>query len=125
MSADLARLEVRAEGKVVVGAVSGEVDMSNASSLVGALLAHVTNEDDGLVLDLDELRYLDSAGIRSVFDLRERLAHRGQRLCLVLGEGSIAGDALEVAGIGEAVPVARTVEQALDRVSSDADTDEN
>jgi anti-sigma B factor antagonist len=60
---ELARLETRAHGRLLVGVVTGEIDMSNAEDLE-ARLVEATKETDGLVLDLTGVTFIDSAGVR-------------------------------------------------------------
>ena len=62
-----------ASGPVVVAHVSGELDMSNASDLASSMAGAATNDLLGLVLDLSEVEYMDSAGIHMIFTLRESL----------------------------------------------------
>lgn len=67
-----------------MAALAGDVDMANAHELRDSLLAAVTNQAPGLVLDLSRTTYLDSAGVHVVFDLARRLAARHQQLRLVV-----------------------------------------
>ena len=62
---------------VVVLAVRGEVDMANATDVSTQLLS-ASGDGSSIVLDLGELTYIDSAGIRRLFDLSEQLG-RDQR----------------------------------------------
>jgi len=43
--------------------LSGELDLSAASSLANVLDSVVRNEEEKLILDLKELKYIDSTGI--------------------------------------------------------------
>jgi anti-anti-sigma factor len=62
--------------------VSGELDMSNADALE-AVVMEVQSAALGVTIDLIETSYLDSAGIRVLFSVHERLRERGQRLAVV------------------------------------------
>ncbi len=57
-------LRVTRERDVVVAAVSGEIDLSNAADLEGAVLAAAADARAGLVVDLTGVTFLDSAGVR-------------------------------------------------------------
>ncbi|MEZ5102016.1 MAG: STAS domain-containing protein [Thermoleophilia bacterium] len=84
----LAQVETSIDDDVVVARVVGEVDMSNAIEVQDRLLGAVPASAHGLAIDLAELAYLDSAGVRLLFELQERLSRRGQGLRLAVPAGS-------------------------------------
>jgi anti-sigma B factor antagonist len=109
----LADLQVESRDDVVLARVEGEVDLSNAGGLRTSLLEEMTNEALGLVIDLTAVRYLDSAGIHMLFELRERLHHRGQRLRLVVPPNSLIAKTLEIVGASSAIGLFATSDAAL------------
>jgi anti-anti-sigma factor len=100
-------------GRVVVARLEGEIDMSNAGELAAAITGRVTNDAAGVVLDLGGVDYLDSAGIHVVFELRERLARRGQEIRLVVPSDSPIATALRYADVPRTVGAAETVKAAI------------
>ena len=98
---------------VVVARLEGEVDMSNAVELGAAITARIPSDARGLVLDLDNVGYVDSAGIHTFFELRQRLARRGQQVRLALAADSPVATALEYAGVRRTLGSAATVREAL------------
>jgi anti-anti-sigma factor len=113
MSSRLADLNFEARGGVVVAHLAGEVDMSNVTDVGIALKKSVTNDAVGLVVDLAELRYIDSAGIQLVYELRELLRTRGQELRLVVPQGSTVADALDFANVRSVIRSTATTESAV------------
>ena len=99
---------------VVVARLEGEVDMSNATELGAAITASIPSDARGLVLDLGDVGYVDSAGIHVLFELRERLTRRGQDIRLVLATDSPVATALEYAGVQSMLGVAATVQGAIE-----------
>ncbi len=79
--------------------VVGEVDLSNVGRFERELSAGV-DEGVALVVDLDGVSYMDSAGIAALF----ARARRG-RLRVVAGPDSVIGPLLRVTRLGEVVPV--------------------
>lgn len=73
--------------------------MSSARDLSSAVATAATNDVIGVVLDLTDVDYLDSAGIHLIFRLREALQARGQELRLVIPDLSPVNDVLRLAGI--------------------------
>lgn len=98
----LAELSVSEDRGVFIARVDGEIDMSNTGDLQIQIAGSVPNSALGLVLDLSETSYLDSSGIKLMFDLANRLKIRQQVLCLVVAESGVVHRVLEMVG-GEAV----------------------
>jgi len=108
----LADIRVEARGEIVLVTVSGEVDMSNARDLAGAVWRRMSNDHHGLVLDLSGVRYLDSAGIHATFQLHERLRERGQDMRLVVPEDNPIAGAVALVDMQRTIGVAQSVEAA-------------
>jgi anti-anti-sigma factor len=98
---------------IVVAHVQGEVDMSNANELGAAIAAELGNAAMGVVVDLGEVSYLDSAGIQVVFELRARVQSRGQDIRLVVAPESPIESALDYADVPRTIGIAHTVAGAL------------
>jgi anti-anti-sigma factor len=109
----LAALEVDHSGEVPVVRVSGEVDASNADDLRDALLRAVSNQHRGLVVDLSETSYLDSAGIQLLFDVAERLRVRQLELRVVALPESFVADVLRVTRLEQRVGVDSRLGEAV------------
>jgi anti-sigma B factor antagonist len=116
---ELARVSLERESPVVVAEVEGEVDASNADKVGEEIGGLVTNAPTGLLLDLTRTRYLDSAGIRMLLDLAQKLRERRQSLSLVVPDGAPLGRLLSVAGIPQLLPVVATREEGLDRTGDE------
>jgi anti-anti-sigma factor len=85
--------------------LAGEVDLSNVDGLAARLEAGVSNRAEGLVLDLGDVTYLDSTGLRMVFRLARRLGDRQQRLRLVVPASSRVARVLHLSGVGAVAEV--------------------
>jgi anti-anti-sigma factor len=116
MSLPLADLSFETVGQIVVAHIEGEIDLSNAEELGTVIEGAMSNEEHGLVIDLAKVDYMDSAGIHIVYELRERLSTRGQRLLLVVVPGSPIEAALRFAGVQSSVGAADTIEAALEEL---------
>jgi anti-sigma B factor antagonist len=112
VTAQLAQLETRTGGPVVVASIAGEIDMSNAADLGSAAVASLTAESAALLLDLTRVSYLDSAAIHMIYELRERLAGRGLKLAIAVPPDAPTVAALRLTGVPASVPTFATVEAA-------------
>ena len=63
--------------------VSGELDLASAEELEAHLKQLEASEPDVLVLDLRELEFMDSTGLRTVIAADARAKDRGGRLIVV------------------------------------------
>ena len=106
-------LEVEQRDDVVLARISGEVDLANAADLANALGAAISNAALGLVVDLSETGYLDSAGVHMLFELAERLTARQQTMRVVVPEGGRLRRVLDVVALDETVPILASVDEAL------------
>ena len=68
-----ARVETRAEGESMYIALSGEIDLANAAAVEDEILEAVSHEPGAVSVDLTDLTYLDSVGMRILFALASRL----------------------------------------------------
>ncbi|HET7476351.1 MAG TPA: STAS domain-containing protein [Dermatophilaceae bacterium] len=101
----LARILVTGDGPWPVVSLSGEIDLSNVDELTRDLERSVANAAHGVVLDISEVSYLDSTGLRVVFRLARELRDRQQRLCLVVPTSSLVRRVLLLAGVDSVADV--------------------
>jgi anti-anti-sigma factor len=77
-----ARVETSAEGRWMRIAVSGEIDLATAAAVEDEIREAVSYDPTRVSVDLTEVSYIDSAGIRILFSLASRL--QGLRIVLEL-----------------------------------------
>lgn len=112
MTEELARIEHEERDGVSLVRLLGEVDLSNADALEDRILALVENSANGLVLDLAGTSYLDSAGVRLLFDLAAKLGRRGQALRLVVPPDALLYRVLELSHVGQVAQIEPDAETA-------------
>ena len=103
-------LTLEIEGPVICAKFRGEIDLSNVRELREELTGITPNYALGIIFDLSEVDYLDSAGLRMIQLLREDLRVRSQRLQLVIPDDSVIRDVLRLAGLNWTDDVVLTVE---------------
>jgi anti-sigma B factor antagonist len=98
-------------GAVVVS-LAGELDLYNADEVRRALLEACAAEPEVLVVDLGEVRFIDSTALGVLIEARSRMADRkGFRLA---APGLETRRALEVSGLDRHFLVHDTVPEALE-----------
>jgi anti-sigma B factor antagonist len=115
----LARLTLETRDEVQVAHIVGEVDIANASTLESEISDTVANTALGLVVDLTDTDYFDSAGIRMLFELRKRLTGRRQSLRVVVPRDSVIITALLVTEVDQIIPIDQTVDESLSAIAAD------
>lgn len=103
--ARIARLEIVRDDRVPIARIEGDIDISNTNDLGEALLEAVGNKALGLVLDLSDVSYLDSAGVHLILRLGSQLKKRRQELRAVVLADAPLKDVLEVSAVDKLVPL--------------------
>ena len=101
-------------GQAMVARVAGDIDSVTSGELRDGLSRRLTNLAPGLILDLTEATYVDSAGIAFLFDLAQRVRTRGQELRLVVPADAYMRRVLDLCGIESVMAVDPTLEAAID-----------
>lgn len=120
----LADIQLTSRDGVLIVRVTGEIDMSNAGELRTAITDATPNDALGVVLDLSDVVYMDSAGIQLLYRLGENLRNRGQTLRIVVPPHSPTADALRLAGIKRHVDVVEELDQGVRAVAAVGASDE-
>jgi anti-anti-sigma factor len=99
-----------------------EIDLSNVGEMADLLGRAVDNHPLGLVVDLSRTTYLDSAGIRLLFQVAARLERHRQQLRVVVPEGSPIRRVLALTRFESCAPIDPSVEAAMAGIRSAFDT---
>ena len=101
----------RRDGAVVLS-LAGELDLYNAAEVRGAVLDACSDEPEVLVVDLEEVRFIDSTALGVLIEARSQMTDRnGFRLA---APGLETRRALEVSGLDHHFLVHDTVAEALE-----------
>jgi anti-anti-sigma factor len=98
-----AGVDVTVDDERVRIGVAGDVDLANAAAVEEQIVAAITNQVTSVSIDLSEVDYIDSAGLRIFFALAPRLAGLQIALELVAPGGSPARRLIEVSGLASLV----------------------
>lgn len=98
-------------GRLVIR-LDGELDMASAPLLQEALEQATPTATAALVLDLQQLRFMDSTGLRVILAAQERLRENGQELALTAGSSQVQR-LLAVSGVAGRLRVLSTPDELL------------
>jgi anti-anti-sigma factor len=110
-------------GPVPVARVAGEVDLANAARFRRELMALATDEVDGLVVDLTDVPYADSAWIRVLFDLARDLRRRNQSLAVTVPVTSPLRRLLKITNFQEVAPICEDAQTAVQLIAKGRSSD--
>ena len=102
---------VRREDGVVVVSLAGELDLYNANEVREALLAVAGEGPKRLVVDLADVRFIDSTALGVLIEARTRLENK--QAFLLASPGLETRRALEISGLDRHFTVYGTVDEAL------------
>lgn len=102
------------QGTLTICHVTGEIDETNAGDMRDELLDARQDETSRLVIDISDMRFVDSAGIARLFEAIRGLRQRRVDVAAALPESGVVRRALEFSRLGEVVPLYTTVDAAVD-----------
>jgi anti-sigma B factor antagonist len=86
--------------------LSGELDISAADGLLERLDAELARGSAEIVMDLSELTFIDSTGLRTLLQARDKCEWRDVGLSIVHDGGHVAR-VFELTGLRSVLPVVR------------------
>jgi len=90
---------VGAHAGVVVLSVVGEIDLANVDEIRNQILMSAGDDPGSVILDLGPTRYLDSSGIRMLFEVDEQFTVRRIPMRLVVAETGFVHRVLDLTGV--------------------------
>ncbi|EHR60224.1 anti-anti-sigma factor [Saccharomonospora cyanea NA-134] len=107
-------LTTECHGAGVVVTVSGEIDLGTRDELAEHLdeALGAVSPPQSLVVDLNEVTFLGSAGLALLLDTQDAAARKGVPLRVVATQ-RVVRRPIEAVGLAEALPLHPTVESAL------------
>ncbi|EIF00728.1 STAS domain-containing protein [Saccharomonospora glauca] len=100
-----ANVEVRSEENTVEIRLTGEIDLSNSDSVREKIFGAINNYLIAVKIDLSGLDYIDSAGLRVLFALAERLRLLQTAYTVVAPVGTPTRRVLEMSGMSAVAQV--------------------
>jgi anti-anti-sigma factor len=96
-------MTITSDGADVAVAVGGDVDLANVDGLQQRLEAAIPNQVTSVTIDLTDVTYIDSIGMRLLFSLAARLQTAQIAVVVVAPTGSPARRVIEISGLAAVV----------------------
>ncbi|EHR63419.1 STAS domain-containing protein [Saccharomonospora cyanea] len=94
-----ADVEVRSQEDTVEILLTGEIDLSNSDAVKEKIFGSIDNRLVAVTIDLGGLSYIDSAGLRILFALAERLRLLQTACTVIAPVGTPTRRVLEMSGM--------------------------
>jgi anti-anti-sigma factor len=94
-----------------------DIDLSNAAKLYRDMLDGLSHDAVGLVVDLSEVRHIDSTGVRMLEKLGGWLAQRRLELRVVVPDDSPVRRVLELSRVDAHLPLTSTVDSGVSEIN--------
>jgi anti-anti-sigma factor len=101
------------EANVTVISITGRLDAVSAPELEGRIGEWMEQNGTALVMDLERLDYISSAGLRIVLATAKKMKARNGKFCLAGLRGGVK-EVFEISGFGSIIPVFENRQAALD-----------
>jgi anti-sigma B factor antagonist len=108
---DALDITIRDERGCVIAAITGEIDISNVAQLRERLY-ELADDGGTLIVDLNRVAFIDSAGLGALVGTARRIAEHGGSLHAVCSQPQ-PRKLLWMTGVDRRIPLAATVDGAL------------
>jgi anti-sigma B factor antagonist len=112
MQVEQLRIDVRHEPDRVVVALHGELDLASAPLLQGEIESAEVGEATLVVLDVEDLEFIDSTGLRVILAAHTRAQERGRGFALTRGSQQVQR-LLSITGVGEHLRIIESADELL------------
>ena len=109
-------LNAQRDGDIVSVAVEGRLDSTNASQFEEAVNAEVGGSNCSLILDLENLAYISSAGLRAILLITKAIKVKGANIALCALPNQIE-EVFSISGFDKIIPIHPTRQAAVDSLS--------
>jgi anti-anti-sigma factor len=94
----------RADGQTCVLSIVGELDLSRIAELTRRVQEKLDQNITVLRVDLSDLTFMDSSGLRELIDLYDRSRQEGWKFTLIPSKHTSANTVMRVTGADAALP---------------------
>ena len=108
-------IKARKEKNAIVVSVRGKMDAVSSPKFENQLSELISQGEKDFVIDLGELEYLSSAGLRIILVTLKRLKEKDGKLFICALKGMVK-EVFEISGFGAIIPIYDSVGSALSNI---------
>ena len=110
-------LKTERQGDVLYALIVGRIDGSNVAEFEGGLANAIAASDRAVVMDMEQLTYISSAGLRAVLLTAKALKNQNSSLILCSLPSHIR-EILEISGFDKILPIHESRGSALAAIAN-------
>lgn len=108
-------IEKKQEQDVAVVSVKGRMDAVSSPAFEKEMAVLIAEGNNVLILDLVELDYISSAGLRSILTITKKLKEKKGKLLIARLKGMVK-EVFEISGFHSIIPIFESVESARSQI---------
>ena len=85
--------------------ISGELDMADASTFARRLGALVESREGPFRIDLRQLEFIDSHGVRALLEIASTATNAGRAITIVVADGGSVRRLVDIVGLGQVIEI--------------------
>ena len=105
-------IETVKEGEVLIARVDGRIDGTNAREFQNEMEAACADADRYVILDLEQLSYISSAGLRAIMVTAKGLENKDVKLAVCSLSNSVS-EIFQISGFDQIIPVSASQSEAI------------
>ena len=105
----------RKEERALVLSVKGRMDATTSPEFEKEIMELINQGEKDFIIDLSELDYISSAGLRSILSTVKKLKVKEGKLFLAALKG-VVKEVFEISGFSTIIPIYESVESALSEI---------
>jgi anti-anti-sigma factor len=109
------KIRVEKDEKCPIVSVKGRMDAVTAPDFEKQVSEIIEKEDTDFIIDLAELEYISSAGLRSILAAAKKLKQKERQLYLAALQ-DVVKEVFEISGFSAIIPIFDSVETVLKQV---------
>lgn len=107
-------IDIRTENDILIVSVDGRIDTLSAPDFQTRMEELMDREEPRVILDLEKLQYVSSAGLRAMLVVAKKAASSGKRLSLCSLQEMVR-KVFDISGFTGMIPVYDCLKDAADR----------
>ena len=108
-------IDTRREENAIVVTVKGRLDAVTSPDFEKELTGLISEGGKVFIIDLGELHYISSAGLRSILATTKKLKEKEGKL-LLASIKDVVKEVFEISGFGSIIPIYESTESALKEI---------
>ncbi len=97
---------------ILIGLTKGRINSGNASEFQQLLASGITEGEPALILDLENLSHISSAGLRVILATAKKFQHTERKFAICTLSGPVR-EVMSVSGLDQVIPVCDSRNMAL------------